>query len=149
MDLRVEMNRAGLMTDPEKVAAESLTGVWNGVFRQRLVGSVNFTATLIESGNAITGSTHEPCIQFFCPRRTHLATLAGYRQGRTVSFMKSYDPPGFGYDTVAYRGELNGDATEIAGVWTIGSGFSGEFVMTRPGRNTKARERKKLATVSS
>ena len=46
-------------------------------------------------------------------------------------------------------GELNSDATEIAGIWTIGSGFSGEFVMTRPGRNTKVRERRKLATVSS
>jgi hypothetical protein len=137
------------MSESERAAAESLTGVWNGVFRQRLVGSVNFTATLIESGNHITGPTHEPCIQFFCPRRTHLATLAGYRQGRTVSFMKSYDPSGFGYDAVAYCGELNSDATEIAGTWTIGSGFSGEFVMTRPGRNTKAPERKKLATVSS
>ncbi len=138
-----------VMSESERAAAENLTGVWDGAFRQPLIGSVNFTATLIESGNQITGSTHEPCMQFGCPRRTHLATLAGYRQGRTVSFMKSYDPPGFGYDRVAYSGELNSDATEIAGIWTIGSGYSGEFVMTRPGRNTKVREHKKLATVSS
>jgi hypothetical protein len=129
--------------------AQNLTGVWDGVFRQRLVGAVNFTATLIESGNRITGSTHEPCIQFLCPRQTHPATLAGHRRGCIVSFVKSYDPPGYGYDTVAYSGELNGDATEIAGTWTIQSGFSGEFVMTRPGRAAKARERKKLATVPS
>lgn len=141
--------RKHVMIERERAAAASLTGVWNGAFRQRLMGSVNFTATLIESGNQITGSTHEPCMQFDCPRRTHLATLAGDRRGRTVSFVKSYDPPGFGYDTVAYCGELNSDATEIAGIWTIGSGFSGEFVMTRPGRNTKVRERRKLATVSS
>jgi hypothetical protein len=128
---------------------QSLTGVWDGVFRQRVIGAVNFTATLIESGNRITGSTHEPCILFDCPRRTHLASLAGDRRDGTVSFVKSYDPPGFGYDTVAYAGELNSDATEIAGIWTIGSGFSGEFVMTRSGRHTKVRERKKLATVSS
>ena len=129
--------------------ADSLTGVWEGVYRQRVIGSVNFTATLIESANQLTGSTHEPCIVFDCPRRTHLATLAGDRQGRTVSFVKSYDPPGFGYDTVAYAGELNSDATEIAGIWTIGSGFSGEFVMTRSGRVSEVRTRKKLATVSS
>jgi hypothetical protein len=35
-----------VMTESERAAAETLTGVWNGVFRQRLVGSVNFTATL-------------------------------------------------------------------------------------------------------
>ena len=40
-------------------AADNLTGVWNGMFRQVLVGSVAFTATLIESGQHITGSTHE------------------------------------------------------------------------------------------
>jgi hypothetical protein len=128
-------------------ATENLTGVWNGVFRQRFVGSVNFTATLIESGNQITGSTHEPCMQFDCPRKTHLATFVGHRHGRAVSFIKTYDPPGFGYDAVGYSGDLNGDATEIAGMWTIKGGFSGEFVMTRAGRRVEARARKKLATV--
>ncbi|MGO9048032.1 MAG: hypothetical protein ACLQFW_14280 [Xanthobacteraceae bacterium] len=34
-------------------AADNLTGVWNGMFRQVLVGSVAFTATLIESGQHI------------------------------------------------------------------------------------------------
>ncbi|MGO9631021.1 MAG: hypothetical protein ACLPXW_18805 [Xanthobacteraceae bacterium] len=46
-------------------AADNLTGVWNGMFRQVLVGSVAFTATLIESGQHITGSTHEECGQFY------------------------------------------------------------------------------------
>jgi hypothetical protein len=46
-------------------------------------------------------------------------------------------------------GELNSDATEIAGTWTVGSDFSREFVMTRSGRHAKMHERKKLATVSS
>jgi hypothetical protein len=41
------------MAGGERAAAENLTGVWNGVFRQPLYGSVNFTATLIESGDNI------------------------------------------------------------------------------------------------
>jgi hypothetical protein len=135
------------MSETERSAAESLTGVWNGVFRQPYRGSVAFTATLIESGNQITGSTHEQCVQFGCPRQTHLAILSGHRAGRAVSFVKTYDPPGFGYNTVTYSGELNGDATEIAGVWTIEPLLSGAFLMIRAGRSVKVRARKKLAEV--
>ena len=130
-------------------AAENLTGVWKGVFRQTFHNSVNFTATLIELGHQITGSTHEPCAQFDCPRRTHLATLAGQRHGSTVSFVKTYDPPGFGYHTVMYSGELNADHSQIAGMWTIGSVFSGPFVMTRARPLAQARTRKTPATVPS
>jgi hypothetical protein len=137
--------------ESERADDDTLTGVWDGAFRQPVVGSISFTATLIESGQHITGSTHEPCAcaHYGCPRETHVAKLAGHRHARSVSFVKTYDPPGFGYDTVVYSGELNGDATEIAGTWTIKSGFSGEFVMMRPRRNMLARERRKLATVSS
>ena len=108
-------------------AADNLTGVWNGVFHQPDCGSVAFTATLIESGGQITGSTHEPCALPGCPRKTHLALLSGHRQSRTVAFVKTYDPPGFGYGAVSYRGDLNGNATEIAGTWTIAGSFSGAF----------------------
>jgi hypothetical protein len=117
------------MNETPGSAADNLTGVWNGVFQQPDCGSVAFTATLIESGGQITGSTHEPCALHGCPRKTHL------------------DPPGFGYGTVSYRGDLNGDATEIAGTWTIAGGFSGEFLMIRAGRSVPARARKKRATV--
>ena len=128
-------------------AADNLTGVWNGMFRQVLVGSVAFTATLIESGQHITGSTHEECVSLTCPRKTHLATLSGYRNGRAVSFLKSYDPPGFGYNTVRYSGQLNGDATEIAGTWTIDRHVLGTFVMTRAGRRAEADVREKVIAV--
>jgi hypothetical protein len=130
-------------------AAENLTGVWNGVFRQPFHGSVNFTATLIESGNHVTGSTHEPCAQFDCPRQTHLATLDGHRQGRAVSFLKTYDPPGFGYHSVMSSGELSADNTQIAGMWTIGAIFAGPFVMTRARPRAAVHTRKTLATVPS
>jgi hypothetical protein len=137
------------MTEPARSAAENLTGVWNGVFRQPFHGAVNFTATLIESGTQISGSTHEPCAQLDCPRRTHLATLAGHRQSSTVSFVKTYDPPGFGYYSVSYSGELSADHCQIAGMWTIGSFFSGPFVMTRARPRAQTRTRKTLATVPS
>jgi hypothetical protein len=135
------------MNKSEHNAGESLTGVWDGVFQQHNLGSVAFTATLIESGNQVTGSTHGRCTQFDCPRKTHLATLSGHRHGRAVSFVKTYDPPGFGYDAVMYSGELNSDASEIAGVWTIDAGLSGEFLMIRAKRRAKMRTRKKLAAV--
>jgi hypothetical protein len=135
------------MNEPRESVADNLTGVWNGVFRQPGCGSVAFTATLIESAQHVSGSTHEPCALPGCPRKTHLALLSGYRQSRTVAFVKTYDPAGFGYGTVSYAGELNGDATEIAGTWTIAGSFSGEFLMIRAGRRASARARKKRATV--
>jgi hypothetical protein len=137
------------MSEFEKAAAESLTGVWNGIFRHPFHPPVSFTATLIESGHHITGTTHEPCMQRGCPRRTHLATLAGSRTGCTVSFLKTYDPPEHGYDTVVYSGVLNADATEIAGMWTLEAGLSDAFVMTRAGRSAHVHARRKLATISS
>ena len=127
--------------------ADDLTGVWNGMYRQTLVGSVPFTATLIQSGDHLGGSTHEPCIRRDCPRKTHLAILSGNRSGYSVSFTKSYDPPGFGFGTVSYAGELNADATEIAGMWSIDSVFFGAFVMTRANRRAEVKADAKLATV--
>ncbi|MGO9631020.1 MAG: hypothetical protein ACLPXW_18800 [Xanthobacteraceae bacterium] len=76
-----------------------------------------------------------------------MATLSGHRNGRAVSFLKSYDPPGFGYNTVCYSGELNGDATEIAGTWTIDRHVLGTFVMTRAGRRAEADVREKVIAV--
>jgi hypothetical protein len=128
-------------------APDDLTGVWNGLYKQTLVGSVPFTATLIQSGDHIGGSTHEACIRSGCPRKTHLAILSGHRSGRSVSFIKTYDPPGFGFDSVKYVGELNADATEIAGMWSIGSAFFGAFVMTRAGRRAEVKADAELTTV--
>jgi hypothetical protein len=127
--------------------AGDVTGVWSGTYRQTLLGDVPFTATLIQSGDHIGGSTHEPCIRSGCPRKTHLAILSGHRSGHSVSFVKSYDPPGFGFDTVNYTGELNADATEIAGMWSIGSVFFGAFVMTRASRRAEVKADAKLTTV--
>jgi len=48
---------------------------------------------------------------------------------------------------VSYAGELNSDASEIAGTWTIEGGSSGAFLMVRARRRAVARTRKKRTTV--
>jgi hypothetical protein len=142
VELRNHADRAKVevtMSRSEK-QPDDLTGVWSGVYKQTPLGSVPFTATLIQSGDYVGGSTHEACSREHCPLKTHLAILSGHRSGRSIAFLKTYDPPGFGFGTVKYIGELNADATEIAGVWSIGSVSFGAFVMTRAGRRTAAEE---------
>jgi hypothetical protein len=137
----------GAMSEPDSQDLDNLTGVWNGMFKGAFGGSILFLATLIESGSLLTGATHEPCAVLSCPRKTHNATLSGHRRGRTVSFIKTYDPLGYGYDAVAYSGDLNADASEIAGMWTIAPDLSGEFLMVRATRRAATRARKKAVTV--
>jgi len=112
---------------------DNLTGVWDGTFVQPRVGMVTFLATLIDSGGALGGNVTEPCMMpAGCPLSTHNASIAGHRSGRTVSFVKRYEPPGYGYDTVSYEGSVNAEATEIDGRWRLpGTTFSGTFLMVR------------------
>jgi hypothetical protein len=128
--------------------ADNLTGVWTGSFSMPPgMPPVTFTATMVQSGSHLSGTTHEPCSIAECSIKDHVAMLSGVRAGRAVSFTKTYDPPGFGYGTVKYDGVLNGDATEISGEWTLQPGLTGQFLMIREGRKTKARARRKAATV--
>jgi hypothetical protein len=109
---------------------DSLTGVWDGTYTQPGVGIVTFLATLIESGGALGGSVTEPCAMPSCPLSTHNASIAGHRSGSAVSFIKRYEPPGYGYNTASYEGTVNAEATEIDGRWRL-PGMSGTFLMVR------------------
>jgi hypothetical protein len=126
---------------------DSLTGVWDGTYTQPGVGIVTFLATLIESGGALGGSVTEPCATAGCPLSTHNASIAGHRSGSAVSFVKRYEPPGYGYNTVSYEGTVNAEATEIDGRWKVpGTSTSGTFLMvrsTRPEEAIAAEERTK------
>ncbi|HEY7842645.1 MAG TPA: hypothetical protein VID30_03060 [Bradyrhizobium sp.] len=126
---------------------DSLTGVWDGTYTQPGVGIVTFLATLIESGGALGGSVTEPCATAGCPLSTHNASIAGHRSGSAVSFVKRYEPPGYGYNTVSYEGSVNAEATEIDGRWKVpGTSTSGTFLMvrsTRPEEAIAAEERTK------
>ena len=116
-----------------------LPGVWDGTYIQPQVGMVTFLVTLIESGGALGGSVTEPCILRACPLRTHNASIAGHRSGNAVSFVKNYEPSGYGYDKVFYEGTVNADATEISGRWRLpGAADSGSFLMVRSTKTAEA-----------
>ena len=118
---------------------DNLTGVWDGTFVQPQVGMVTFLATLIETGGALGGSVTEPCMTPGCPVSTHNASIAGQRSGHAVSFVKTYEPPGYGYDKVFYEGAVNADATEISGRWRLpGGNLSGTFLMVRSTKTAEA-----------
>ena len=126
----------GLLTHPtntEPQMTDDLTGVWDGTYVQPHVGIVSFLATLIESGGALAGDVTEPCMMPGCPLSTHNASITGHRSGSTVSFVKRYEPPGYGYKTVSYEGTVNAEATEIDGHWRL-PGMSGTFLMVRATR---------------
>jgi hypothetical protein len=111
---------------------DSLTGVWDGTFIQPDVGTVTFLATLIETGGALTGSVTEPCVSPGCPVATHDASIAGSRSGSAVSFVKHYEPPGYGYTRVFYQGAVSADGNEIDGRWKLpDNSTSGTFLMVR------------------
>ena len=129
---------------------DSLTGVWDGTYTQPGVGIVTFLATLIESGGALGGSVSEPCMMPGCPLSTHNASIAGSRSGSTVSFVKRYEPPGYGYNTVSYEGTVNAEVTEIDGHWRLpGTSTSGTFLMVRstgPGQSVEIEEQAREPT---
>ncbi|MBR0846161.1 hypothetical protein JQ543_00285 [Bradyrhizobium diazoefficiens] len=114
-----------------------LTGVWDGTFMQPGVGMITFMATLVETGGALSGRVTEPCMMATCPISTHHAAIAGQRAGSAVSFVKRYEPPGFGYASVTYEGSVNAEATEIDGRWRL-PGASGAFLMIRAGKTAQA-----------
>jgi hypothetical protein len=112
--------------------ASNLTGIWHGLYTYSSGSSVSFVATLIDSGGFLGGSTHETSI--WDSGLTICAMLEGSRDGRAVSFLKTYQNAGPSYDApIRYRGTLSDDATEIEGRWTISSTWSGKFLMVRQG----------------
>jgi hypothetical protein len=125
-----------------EASAHNLTGVWNGLYTYPDGRSVAFVATLIESGGALSGTTHEPGVGAGVPSGTLYATLAGSRADNAVSFCKTYDGDLPQFRAVEYAGTLNGEATEIEGRWIIPSVWSGKFLMIRPDPDAARAERK-------
>src|ERR1700749_3547234 len=105
---------------------DSLTGVRTGTYTNWR-GMVTFLATLIESGGALGVNVTEPCTNPACPLSTHNASIADHRSGSMVSFVKRYEPSGYG--TVFYEGTVT-EATEIDGRWRL-SRTSGTFLLVR------------------
>ncbi|WP_217574702.1 hypothetical protein [Mesorhizobium sp. GbtcB19] len=128
------------MTAREETA-QNLTGVWNGrYFYPRELAPVSFVATLFETASALTGTTHEPASPATSALR--YATLEGRRDGRAVVFVKTYTNGGPNAQPIDYSGRLNGDATEIEGIWRIRGNWSGKFLMVRAPAKAVSVERK-------
>ncbi|HEX3808259.1 MAG TPA: hypothetical protein VHW02_01060 [Rhizomicrobium sp.] len=97
-------------------ASQNLTGVWQGLYTYHSRNlRVLFGATLIESGDWLSGSTHELSTRQDYLNHTLFATLLGQRQGSAVIFTKTYETAIPGYKKVEYEGILSGDFTEIEG----------------------------------
>jgi hypothetical protein len=112
-------------------AAQSLTGVWTGLYTYGATGeSVSFVATLIDSDGLVSGDVEEPNTFAAVDSPMLHASVSGLRAGSAVSFLKTYDAGD--YAPVSYEGALSPDGAEIAGRWSIGAGWGGTFLMIRP-----------------
>jgi hypothetical protein len=136
------------MAGHTQAGKQSLTGVWQGLYTYSDGTSVAFVATLIDSGSALTGSTHELCTAGAWIGSTIYATLSGSRQGSAIAFTKIYDEVGFEYQSaVKYEGTLSGDEMEIEGRWIIHSMRFGKFLMIRSNGKTTEIQRKVTARI--
>lgn len=113
---------------------KNLTGVWQGLFSYpRMYRAAGFTATLIEAGGYLTGSTTEIAVGGPRDGTAVSAFLSGRRIGSRVTFTKQYEGPEPPNHAVEYEGALAGDLMEIDGRWFIPGSWAGRFLMIRSG----------------
>lgn len=109
----------------EQSGVANISGTWLGTYWQQGIPT-RFEATLIQSGNALTGSILDD---------SYLgeAHLTGEVTGRNVSFLKRYltTSPA----PVKYIGNISKDEDYIQGDWTIDTFNSGSWEARRSGEN--------------
>ena len=121
-----------------------LTGVWLGLYSYpRTLEPVSFTATLIDTAGAISGSCHEKPRQGSTAGCVLFATLSGHHNDGVVAFIKTYDDGIPHARAINYEGAIHDEGTEIEGRWTIPRIWSGRFLMIRSAPNAEAIVRKK------
>ena len=127
----------------------SLTGVWDGQYSYpRGLAPVQFTAVILQTGAAFSGTTHEQPTQGPSAGKTLNATIDGEQLGSAVSFTKIYDPAHKTHGRpIRYEGALSADGNEIDGRWTILGALSGKFLMIRSGRQATAAKARKRTSV--
>ena len=127
------------MTHPTTSNRDSLTGVWSGFFSYPgAFEPGQFTATLLDFGGVLSGTTHEPDAFGDSDEGVLYAEISGRRNGAAVEFAKTYDGSGDWDHTVRYEGELSPDGLEIEGTWSIPGAWSGTFLMIRGQREDTA-----------
>lgn len=130
---------------------KGLTGVWEGMYSYpRSYRPTAFTAVMMDSTSAISGTIHERCNNGSLAGRRLNATLTGERKGRTVRFLKVYlSDSGEDLPPIAYEGTLSSDGEEIEGQWTIPGQWSGRFLMIRTSRRTELAGKATLEALAS
>lgn len=117
--------------------AEALTGTWQGIYfypPEWEMASCDFVARLVETGSQFFGSITETVSEDIAFQTDQGAYVEGTRDGRSITFVKSYDGSGDWAHKVTYQGELSHDGDEINGKWSIterGQTVTGPFFMTR------------------
>ncbi|MCA0425159.1 MAG: hypothetical protein LCH61_17890 [Proteobacteria bacterium] len=120
-------------------ASQSLTGVWHGLYSYPVawMPPAHFTATMIDSGGVLSGTTHEET-----GRGVMRALVEGSLEGGVVRFVKVYSPASEEFQDVIYTGTLSADRTEIEGEWTVPDVWSGTFLMIRTRGKAQVQERR-------
>ncbi|HVZ00939.1 MAG TPA: hypothetical protein VHA35_15635 [Dongiaceae bacterium] len=114
-------------------AALNLSGIWHGrYFYPVSRPPVPFVATVSEVDSWLTGTIEEKGTTGEARGVALAASIQGRRTGRAVTWLKLYDGRFRLYDSVRYEGDVNEDATEISGRWSIPGNWSGTFLMIRP-----------------
>ncbi len=125
-----------------------VTGEWLGIFAYpRLLPPSNFRARLREAGGFVSGEIDEPCDHGPAKGQVIHALMVGRRAARSIDLEKRYDDLDRADYVVVYRGELNGDGTEITGRWDIAGVWSGSFIMVREIGIAVADERRVAETI--
>jgi hypothetical protein len=128
----------------------SLTGSWSGAYRypRGSVREVVFNAQIEEIGGTFTGAIQEPNTMGHTSATVLTSDIDGDRTGQSVRFIKFYDGSGEQHHAVRYEGTVNEALTRIEGTWTIRSGWSGTFFMSRDddGEGAEAQEQAEATT---
>jgi hypothetical protein len=111
----------------------------------------DFVATLLQTGPTLTGAVHEVCSHGPLKGRLLHARLQGSRNAARVRFVKTYDPDELPQPRppIFYEGTLNGDASEIAGFWRIGTLAPGRFLMLRANRRAFSVARRRRVSIGA
>jgi hypothetical protein len=131
------------MPPSDGTAAIDLTGAWHGQYsRPNAVNApVAFEASLICTEEFLGGTITERAAVGRLKGRVLCASVSGARTGRSVSFVKTYEPGCEPYTSVDYEGVVSGDGLEISGDWKIGR-YCGRFLMIRAGGVAQAEGRR-------
>jgi hypothetical protein len=108
----------------------NLEGTWQGVYVNN-AEPTRFTAAFRSAGGRFSGSIVEPNGISRAPFYLYSDVVGRFEiDGRTVSFVKTYNGVGGLSHSVLYQGVVSDDGRQIAGTWSIGA-VSGPFEMAR------------------